>query len=102
VTWGRTRGTLSPSAYGGRLDVNARDAGGKTALHWAAEKGWVAVVEKLASAYGDRLDVNAKDSDGRTALDTARTSRHASVAAVLTSVLGERQGGAPAAPSIPL
>jgi cytohesin len=51
-------------ARGARQDF--QDSGGKTALHWAADRGFASVVELLCAAPGARVD--AVDSKGRTPL----------------------------------
>jgi ankyrin repeat protein len=51
-----------------RVDVNARNTNGLTALHYAAQAGLDSVVRELAR-HGARLD--AKDKQGRTPVDVA-------------------------------
>ena len=60
--------------------VNARDGGGKTALHWAAMNGQKAVAEMLLAG---KADVNALDGDGFTALHWAAMFDKSDVAEVL-------------------
>jgi hypothetical protein len=49
----------------GWVDVNARSARGRTALHYAARSGRLAVVERLIEVGAD---VSAKDDDGNSVL----------------------------------
>ena len=53
---------------------------GKTALHYAAEKGHVAVVKILLR---DGADKNGKDEKGRTPLSHAAENGHALVTEIL-------------------
>jgi uncharacterized protein len=63
----------------GGLDVHARDKGGYTPLHWAADMGLVgpdkgereAIVDALIQASAD---VNSKDFSGRSVLAVARSA----------------------------
>ena len=50
--------------------INARDSGGKTALHWAALYGQTKVMELLLA---NKADVNSLDEDGFTPLHWAAT-----------------------------
>ena len=50
--------------------INARDSGGKTALHWAALYGQEKVMELLLA---EKADVNSLDEDGFTPLHWAAT-----------------------------
>jgi ankyrin repeat protein len=59
---------------------NARDSGGKTALHWAAMNGQKAVAEMLLAG---KADVNSLDGDGFTALHWAAMFDKSDVAEVL-------------------
>ncbi|KAL2620219.1 hypothetical protein R1flu_000424 [Riccia fluitans] len=65
----------SPGIFGNF--VNARDDGSKTkntALHWACEKGRLAVVKELMDdAFLPELDLNARNGDGDTPLHVAIT-----------------------------
>jgi ankyrin repeat protein len=63
----------------GHADVNER-AGGKTALHVAAEQGDARTIRVLLTHHAD---VGAYDSDGRTALGIAALRGHAECAAAL-------------------
>jgi Ankyrin repeats (many copies) len=73
------------------LDVNgAVDECRRTALHMAAERGHVSVLERLVCAFGDRLDVNAKDHWGTTALHWAAHRGDASVVERLVCAFGDR------------
>jgi ankyrin repeat protein len=49
-----------------KVDVEAKNDGGKTALLWAAENGHEAVVKTLLAWNG--TDPESKDNDGRTPL----------------------------------
>jgi len=63
-----------------RLDVNARDRTGDTALHDAARFGHESVVEILVGAG---TDLSIKNAKGQTALDVAVEHGHAGVAKLL-------------------
>ena len=56
-----------------RVDPNARDSRGRTALHWAARFDHSAALAALAEAG---VDLNASDDFGRTALHWAVQERH--------------------------
>ena len=56
-----------------RVDPNARDSRGRTALHWAARFDHSAALAALAEAG---VDLNARDDFGRTALHWAVQERH--------------------------
>ena len=53
----------------GRVDVNNRDNGGRTGLHWVAQFGNEAMVKMLVDEF--KADANIKDNRGKTALDWA-------------------------------
>ena len=63
-------------------DVNAKDNGGATPLHYAAMEGHTDVVELLISKGAD---VNAKDKWGDTPLHDAAYDGHKEVAELLVS-----------------
>jgi len=67
---------------GAGADVNARQQGGYTALHQAADRGQEAVVKVLLGA-GARTD--ARSAAGRTPADHARAKGHARIVALLKS-----------------
>ena len=52
-----------------KVDVDAKDRGGRTPLSWAAEKGFEAVVKLLLAT--NKVDVDAKDQWGQTPLSWA-------------------------------
>src|SRR6266536_4047237 len=60
--------------------INARDSGGKTALHWAALYGQEKVMELLLA---EKADVNSLDEDGFTPLHWAATFNQSDAAKVL-------------------
>jgi len=60
--------------------INARDSGGKTALHWAALYGQEKVMELLLA---EKADVNSLDEDGFTPLHWAATFNQSNAAKVL-------------------
>ena len=78
-------------------DIEAGDNGGKTALHWAAEKGHRDVVALLLSRM-DLGQIAATDKWGMTALHWAAENGHGDVVALLESwerdhpSLGKREG----------
>ena len=57
-----------------RLDVNARDRAGDTALHDAARFGHDSVVDVLLSG---KADTSIRNNHGQTALDVAAEHGHA-------------------------
>jgi ankyrin repeat protein len=61
-------------------DVNAKDSYGKTPLQWAADRGYMDVVELLLD---NKADVNAKDKMGNTSLAVATAGGHKDVADLL-------------------
>jgi ankyrin repeat protein len=60
--------------------INARDSGGKTALHWAALYGQEKVMELLLA---NKADVNSLDEDGFTPLHWAATFNQSDAVKVL-------------------
>ncbi len=60
--------------------INARDSGGRTALHWAALYGQEKVVELLLA---EKADVNSLDEDGFTPLHWAATFNQSDAVKVL-------------------
>src|ERR1700691_3690407 len=68
-------------------DVNAKDNGGYTPLHWAADMGANAgdrvPIAKALIAAG--ADVNAKDGDGYTPLATAKFAEAEAIVEVLVA-----------------
>jgi len=70
--------TLLDDRY--KADVTKSDDGGRTALHWAASRGFVDVAKSLLKAGAD---TNAADDDGRTALHHAAYEGHTAVAELL-------------------
>ncbi|KAG8418928.1 hypothetical protein J3459_011908 [Metarhizium acridum] len=63
---------MSLSGEEALLDVNAEDGMGRTALHWAANRGHLDCVEKLLQV----TDKIIQDNDGRTALHEAAFKGH--------------------------
>ena len=62
------------------IDINARTADGKTALHLSAERGNFYATQRLLAAGADIL---AKDKDGKLPLEAAIDAEHALVVSVL-------------------
>ena len=62
------------------VEVNAKDNGGWTALHYAAWHGRKEIVELLISKGAD---VNAKDNSGYTPLDRSTKRKHTEIADLL-------------------
>lgn len=56
----------------------SKDHSGRTVLHYAAQRGNVAVVEYVLG-LGDNVDVNERDCDGRTALSYAAETKRCEV-----------------------
>merc|ERR1719424_1056170 len=65
------------------VDVAAKDGEGMTALHLAAERGYVLMCAKILAQ--PRQAVNAKDNAGRTALTLAMEGGHIRVVELLVS-----------------
>jgi ankyrin repeat protein len=55
------------------VDVNAKDDGGLTPLHYAVSKGYWTFVNFLIN---EGADVNAKSDEGKTPLDFAIKGKH--------------------------
>src|SRR5450432_62964 len=65
-------------------DVNAKDNGGYTPLHWAADMGAEGDREAIAKALiAAGADINAKDLDGYTPLATAKIAEAEKIVAIL-------------------
>jgi ankyrin repeat protein len=62
------------------MDVNARDADGRTLLSWAAQRGHADAAELLLR-HG--AEVNVRDRTGKTPLSWAVRAKHPTVAQVL-------------------
>ncbi|OCK75239.1 ankyrin, partial [Lepidopterella palustris CBS 459.81] len=58
----------------GKVDLDSRDASGRTPLSWAAEKGHEAVVKLLLETGEVYLD--SEDGSGRTPLSWAAENGH--------------------------
>jgi len=71
-----------------KIDVNARDERGETALFMPCRIGYAAIVELLLAAG---IDTNARNSEGRTVLHAAGMTRHTGVVELLLSK--SRRGG---------
>ncbi|RAQ58980.1 ankyrin repeat-containing protein [Aspergillus flavus] len=65
----------------GKLDINAKDNHGTTALHWAVRNGHKAMVKLLVN--NKNTNINAKDSYGRTALHWAARSANKDIMSLL-------------------
>ncbi|QRD90568.1 nucleoside phosphorylase [Aspergillus flavus] len=65
----------------GKLDINAKDNHGTTALHWAVRNGHKAMVKLLVN--NKNTNINAKDSYGRTALHWAGRSANKDIMSLL-------------------
>ncbi len=63
--------------------IEARDGNGRTALHWAAERGHLGVVGLLVSR---EADVNARDDGGWSVLHIAAFNGHLEVVEFLISI----------------
>ena len=76
------RGPCLPNGQRERIDVNARDESGSTALHYAAQSGLKRCVEYLL-AHG--ADPYAENKSALTPFDLARCKNHHEVALLLES-----------------
>lgn len=65
------------------VDVNSKDADGRTALSWAAGNGHEKVVQVVMKYLGNRIVVDSCDSYGRTPLLWAARNGHDDVAETL-------------------
>ncbi|KAG0472879.1 hypothetical protein HPP92_014736 [Vanilla planifolia] len=65
---------------GNGVPVNLRDSEGRTALHWAVDRGHLEIVEMLLSR---NADVNAKDNEDQTPLHYAAVCERESFAELL-------------------
>ena len=65
-----------------KTDLDAGDAKGKTALHWASKEGHLAVVQFRVKVGAD---TEAKNQDGETSLHTASFSGHLAVVQTLVN-----------------
>ena len=65
-------------------DINAQDNSGRTALHYAAERGFKEIVEVLL-AKGANVNVGAFGSENKTAADFAMHSNHSEIVELLFS-----------------
>ena len=54
---------------------------GRTALHWAAANGYLAIATRLLEGGAD---LTLRTNDGKTALDDARSRGHSEVVALLS------------------
>jgi ankyrin repeat protein len=61
-------------------DVNVQDEHGRTALHAAAEEGWIYYASQLVERGAD---INVKDAEGDTPLDYAIFHDHHEIASLL-------------------
>ena len=60
------------------------DNGGETALHWAAYKGKIQVVEALLNAGADKaVKATSGWAKGKTALDLAQEKNHPAIVKLL-------------------
>ncbi len=62
-------------------NINVRDAKGKTALMYAAEKGCSSILRSQMKIAGIKIDL--KDNDGKTALDYAKQNNNEDCAKIL-------------------
>lgn len=65
------------------VDVEAKDGDGKTALHYAAERGYVMMCAKIIAQ--PRVNLEAVDNEGRTALSLGMDGGHVKVVELLVS-----------------
>jgi ankyrin repeat protein len=65
----------------GKVDVDAKDYGGRMPLSWTAEGGSEAIVKLLLDT--GKVDVDSKDSDSRTPLSRAAENSHEAVVKLL-------------------
>lgn len=63
------------------IDVNVKGIDGRTALHWAAQKGFVELAEALL-AKGATTTI--KDNEGQTPLDIAQSNHQEVIASLLS------------------
>lgn len=70
------------------MDVNARDAQGRTLLHYAVNSGQPQLASNLLYDY--EPDPNIADNDGKTPLDYARASGNATMVELLERFAANR------------
>ncbi|KAF9630200.1 hypothetical protein BFW01_g381 [Lasiodiplodia theobromae] len=68
----------------GNFDADSKDKDGRTALSWAVEKGYEAIVRLLIET--GKFDVNLMDKDGQTALSRAMERDHEAVVRLLIKI----------------
>lgn len=69
-----------------RIDINERDRDGRTALHWASERGYVEIAGALLAVEG--IDVNIRDRDKQAPLHLAAANGHVEIMKLLLGVPG--------------
>ena len=81
VKHGSRRNVLTILHDDPNLDLNARDSGGNTALHYAVRRGQVEIVEKLLKQAG--IKVNITNKKGRTPAQLARRIKRRDMARLI-------------------
>ena len=65
-----------------RIDINAKDRDGKTAIHLAAQKGTEAILKKLLE-FNPSFEINSQDNDMRTPLHWAAATNREGIVSYL-------------------